>query len=72
MDPLSLPAVLEQLGIGASVRAAALGSVIARMARPRSERATRRGLRERSALGELLTVDFATRGRCACTAPPMP
>ena len=32
------------------------------MARPGSERATRRWLRERSALGELLGVDFATMG----------
>ena len=62
MDQLGLPAVLEHLGIGASLRAAALGSVIARMARPGSERATRRWLRERSALGELLGVDFATMG----------
>ena len=62
MNQLGLPAVLEHLGIGASLRAAALGSVIARMARPGSERATRRWLRERSALGELLGVDFATMG----------
>ena len=62
MDQLALPAVLEHLGIGASLRAAALGSVLARMARPGSERATRRWLRERSALGELLGVDFATMG----------
>ena len=62
MNQLALPAVLEHLGIGASLRAAALGSVIARMARPGSERATRRWLRERSALGELLGVDFATMG----------
>ena len=42
--------------------AAAIGSVIARMARPGSERATRRWLGERSALGELLEVDFQTMG----------
>ena len=46
----------------ASLCAAAIGSVIARMARPGSERATRRWLGERSALGELLGVDFETMG----------
>ena len=48
------------LGIGPSLRAAAIGSIIARMARPGSERATRRWLAERSALDELLGVDFQT------------
>ena len=62
MDQLGLRTVLEGLGIGASLRAAAVGSVIARMARPGSERAARRWLGERSALGELLGVDFATMG----------
>ena len=41
---------------------AALGSVIARLAQPGSERAARRWLGERSALGELLGVEFATMG----------
>ena len=62
MDQLGLRTRLEELGIGASLRAAAIGSIIARMARPGSERATRRWLGERSALGELLGVDFATMG----------
>ena len=62
MDQLGLRTRLEGLGIGASLRAAAIGSIIARMARPGSERATRRWLGERSALGELLDVDFATMG----------
>ena len=44
------------------MRAAATGSIIARMARPGSERAARRWLSERSALGELLGVDFETMG----------
>ena len=39
-------------------RALAMASVIARMARPGSERASWRWLCERSALGELLGVDF--------------
>ena len=62
MDQLGLRTRLEELGIGAALRAAAIGSIIARMARPGSERATRRWLGERSALGELLDVDFATMG----------
>ena len=60
MDQLGLRSCLEELGIGASLRAAAIGSIIARMARPGSERAARRWLGERSALDELLGVDFQT------------
>ena len=60
MDQLGLRTCLQQLGIGPSLRAAAIGSIIARMARPGSERATRRWLGERSALDELLGVDFQT------------
>ena len=52
-DRLGLRTRLEELGIG---------SIVARMARPGSERATRRWLGERSALDELLGVDFATMG----------
>ena len=62
MDQLGLRALFEELGLGASLRTAAIGSIIARMARPGSERATRRWLGERSALGELLEVDFETMG----------
>ena len=62
MDQLGLRALFQELGLGASLRAAAIGSIIARMARPGSERATRRWLGERSALGELLEVDFETMG----------
>ena len=62
MDQLALRTRLQELPVPASLGAAALGSVIARMARPGSERATRRWLGERSALGELLGVDFETMG----------
>ena len=62
MDQLGLRTLLQERGIGTSLRAAAIGSIIARMARPGSERATRRWLGERSALGELLGVDFETMG----------
>lgn len=60
MDQLGLRTRLQELGIGPSLRAAAIGSIVARMARPGSERAARRWLGERSALGELLGVDFET------------
>ena len=59
---LGLPALLESLGVNAALRDAALGSIVARMAFPASERATHRWLRERSAVGELLGVDFETVG----------
>ena len=55
-------ALLEGLGIAPSLRIAAIGSIIARMACPGSERTTRRWLAERSALGELLGTDFETMG----------
>ena len=57
---LGLPELLESLGINPALRDAALGSVVARMAFPASERATHRWLRERSAAGGLLGVDFET------------
>ena len=59
---LGLPALLAELGVNAALRDAALGSIVARMAFPASERATHRWLRERSAAGELLGVDFETMG----------
>ncbi len=62
MDQLALRARLQELPVPASLGAAVVGSVIARMARPGSDRATRRWLGERSALGELLGVDFETMG----------
>ena len=62
LGELGLPALLASLGIGPALRDAALGSIAARMAQPASERATHRWLRERSAVGELLGVDFETVG----------
>ncbi len=55
---LEIPQILEAVGFNGVQRAAALGSIIGRMAAPGSELATRRWLTERSALGELLDVDF--------------
>ena len=59
---LGLVERLTELGINAPLRAAALGSIVGRLAHPASERATHAWLRERSALGELLGVDFETMG----------
>ena len=59
---LGLPDLLEELGVNGPLRAAAVGSIVGRLAQPASERATHAWLRERSALGELLGVDFETMG----------
>jgi transposase len=55
---LELPSILAEVGFNGIQQAAAIGSVIGRMAVPGSELATWRWLQERSALGELLEVDF--------------
>ena len=62
MDQLGLRSCLHELGLKPSLCAAAIGLIIARMACPGSERATRRWLSTRSALDEMLGVDFATMG----------
>ena len=58
MQQVGLPALLAQLGLNSRQQAAAVGSIIGRLAAPGSERATHRWLRETSALGDLLAVDF--------------
>ena len=58
MQQVQLIPLLKRLGFNGSQRAAAVGSIIARMAAPGSERASYRWLTARSALGELLEVDF--------------
>ena len=55
---LGIPQILESAGLNGVQRAAAMGSIIGRMAAPGSELATWHWLKERSALGELLEVDF--------------
>jgi len=60
LTELGLPQILESAGLNGVQRAAALGSIIGRMAAPGSELATLRWLKERSALGDLLGVDFET------------
>jgi Transposase DDE domain len=58
MDWLGLDPILAALGFNGVQRAAVAGSLIGRMAAPGSELATWRWLGERSALGELLGVNF--------------
>lgn len=55
---LGLPEILAGAGFNGLQQAAALGSIIGRMAEPGSELATWQWLTERSALGELLDVDY--------------
>jgi transposase len=58
LGQLDLPGILEEVGLNGIQQAAAIGSVIGRMAAPGSELATWRWLTERSGLGELMEVDF--------------
>lgn len=58
LEWLELPRILAEAGFNGIQQAAAIGSVIGRMAAPGSELATWRWLTERSGLGELLEVDF--------------
>ena len=58
MEQVQLLPLLNRLGFNGPQCAAAVGSIIGRMAAPGSERATYRWLAQRSALGELLEVDF--------------
>jgi transposase len=55
---LGIDDILESTGMNAGLRACALGSIIGRMACPGSELSTWRWLQNRSALGELVDVDF--------------
>jgi transposase len=58
MAQVDFIALLERLGLTGPQRAAVVGVIVGRMAAPGSELATQRWLCERSALGELLDVDF--------------
>jgi hypothetical protein len=66
MAQLEFALLLERLGLNGPQRLAILGAIIARMAAPGSERATRRWLVETSGLGELLDVDFETLNLMRC------
>ena len=56
---IGLDKQLEALGFNGPQRAAAIGTLVARMAAPGSELATYHWLQNRSALGELIDCDFA-------------
>ena len=58
MAQLGFVAKLEALGLNGASRAAVIGNVIGRMAKPASELATWKWLHRESALGELIDVDF--------------
>ena len=60
IDWLGIDPILAELGFNGIQRAAVAGSLIGGMAAPGSELATWRWLGERSALGELLGVNFDT------------
>jgi len=62
MEQVDFAGLLTTLGLTGPQRAAAIGSIIGRMAAPGSERATHRWLDERSGLGELLDVDYTAMG----------
>ena len=55
---LGIPEVLESIGMNGVQRAVAIGSIIGKMANPTSERGTWNWLKDNSAVGELLDVDF--------------
>ena len=58
LDLLGLPALLDGLGFTTRQKGCALASIIGRMTAPGSERKTSRWLRTRSAVGEMLGLDF--------------
>ena len=57
---LDLPALLDALGFNRRQRCCALGSIIARMAHPGSERETNGWLRTTGAAGEMLGFDLSS------------
>lgn len=60
MGQVGFTGLLGDCGFNGPQRAAALGTIIARMAAPGSEQATYRWLQNRSGLGELLDYDYDT------------
>ncbi len=58
LNSLGLPEIFSTLGFNGGQQAAAISSVVARMAEPGSELAGWHWLAQRSALGELLDVDY--------------
>jgi len=59
LSELGLIEKLTELGVNGAMRAAIMGNVIGRMAKPASELATWAWLQKHSALGELIDFDFS-------------
>ena len=62
LEMLGLSALLDEVGFNRRQRCYALGSIIARMAHPGSERENNRWLRRTSAAGEIIRVVPASAG----------
>lgn len=60
LEQLGFVGKLTELGVNGVMRAAILGTLIGRMAKPASELSTWNWLQTQSALGELIDVDFET------------
>lgn len=58
LEELGLPEILEDAGLNGSQKATALANIIGRMCEPRSELATWKWMKNKSAVGELLSFDF--------------
>lgn len=58
LSRLGLVEKLEELGVNGPMRAAIIGNIVGRMAKPGSELATWEWLQKQSALGELIGFDF--------------
>lgn len=58
LQELEMPRILAEAGLNGVQQAAAIGSIIGRMAEPGSELSTYGWLTEKSGLGELLDVDY--------------
>jgi transposase len=59
LNQLGLVEKLAELGLNGAMRAAIIGNIIGRMAKPASELSTWQWLQARSALGELTDTDYA-------------
>jgi len=60
LNQLGLVEKLSELGLNGAMRAAIIGNLIGRLAKPASELSTWHWLQTQSALGELIDVDYAT------------
>jgi len=58
LEELGLPEILDDLGFNGRQKATALANIIGRMCEPRSELATWKWMKNKSAIGELLKFDF--------------